>query len=91
MSELAPGYKNVDYGDVRLPDRRFPDRTKPRLQVEPARELPKGHWRYAFRERAIPGQSLGCLIVREYCGLTLMRQDVAWFVDPALLALGTEV
>jgi hypothetical protein len=86
VSGLTVGYKNVDYGDVRLPDR-----PKPRLQVEPARELPKGHWRYAFRERAIPGQSLGCLIVREYCGLTLMRQDVAWFVDPALLALGSTV
>lgn len=84
MSNLSKDYKNSDYGDVCLPDR-------PRLKIEPARDLPKGHWRYAFRERAIPGQSLGCLIVREYCGLTLMRQDVAWFVDPELLKLGTDV
>jgi hypothetical protein len=80
--KLDKDYKSMDYGDVRMPD-------QPRLKVEPMRDLPKGHWRYAFRERAVPGQSLGCLIIREYHGLTLMRQDVAWFVDPELLRLGS--
>lgn len=87
MSKLDSNYKNVDYGDINLPDR--PKKERPK--VAPARDLPKGHWRYSFRERAIPGQSMGCLIIREYCGLTLMRQDVAWFVDPELLRLAGEV
>lgn len=81
---LDKAFKNRDYGAVRL----VSDKA---LKLEPARELPKGHWRYSFRERAIPGQSLGCLIIREYCGLTLMRQDVAFFVDPELLRLAGEV